>query len=160
MEKRIIVNTALLHAEGCTPVQVEVETTKGIGIHVVGMPNEETHAMILRVMTALSEKGISLPGEKIVIYFSSVDSHKKNARWSLFDLPVFLALAAIAGKATVDKNALYLGCIDSDGYLRSGYGMSRDLSAYAEREGKCLIVPLGFHCTTTRINNAEILLDL
>lgn len=47
---------------------IEVSITKGIGIHVIGLPDNAMKETLLRVVTALQSCGYYLPGKKICIY--------------------------------------------------------------------------------------------
>ena len=159
MKKSCTINSVLLHDDGCKPLAIEIEKSQGIGIHVVGMPDNECKAMLLRVVKVLSSKGVNLPGQKIIIYIPDYAVGLRHARWSLLDLPIFLGLANLCGIATIDKNAIYLGNLSEDGHLSSGYGMCAELSNYAKEARRYIVAPIGFQATVALIGNVEILLD-
>lgn len=47
--------------------KVECEISKGIGIHVIGMPDNQVGGMLLYVVTCLQSIGYSFPGKKLII---------------------------------------------------------------------------------------------
>lgn len=52
------------------PVTVEVDVTKGIGIHLVGLADAAVKESLLRTITAMQTLGYHVPGKKIVINLS------------------------------------------------------------------------------------------
>lgn len=52
------------------PVTVEVDITKGIGIHLVGLADAAVKESLLRTITAMQTLGYHVPGKKIVINLS------------------------------------------------------------------------------------------
>lgn len=83
------------------PVAVTLEASKGIGLHLVGLDNQSTKEILLRVTTAIMKIGQSIPGGKIIINISPNLSSRCPS--SQLDLPVALSLLALAGKIDADK---------------------------------------------------------
>lgn len=105
------VNTLVFAADGTpSPAKIEVETSAGIGIHFIGIPDEAVKTSLLRVVTAMQSLGYRLPGKKIVI---NVAPAMRRGRWfELLDYPVFLGLVASSAAGspdTLDEGAVYLG---------------------------------------------------
>ena len=102
-------------------INVEVEITKGIGIHLVGLKDTETRDCLLRVATALQKLGYGIPGKKI-----EINVRPSNARVNYpegYDLPVAIGLLIASGQINVsDKIDLatcsFYGMLDTDGGIR------------------------------------------
>ena len=50
-----------------TPITVEVNIDKGIGYHLVGLPDNAVKESSYRISAALNNNGFKLPGKKIII---------------------------------------------------------------------------------------------
>ena len=64
-----------IHAAKCigidaVPVTVEVDISRGLGIHLVGLADVAVMESLLRTVTALQSSGFHVPGKKIVINLS------------------------------------------------------------------------------------------
>lgn len=102
-------------------ISVEVEITKGIGIHLVGIRDVETRDCLLRVATALQTLGYSIPGKKIVI--NICPSNAKANYPQGYDLPIAIGLLVASGQINVsDKidfdRCTFFGTLDLDGGIR------------------------------------------
>ena len=73
------------------PVNVEVNISSGLGIHLVGLADAAVKESLLRTVTALQSMGFRIPGKKIVINLAPADMHKKG---SGYDLPIALGIIA------------------------------------------------------------------
>lgn len=104
------VNTLVFAADGTpSPAKIEVDTSAGIGIHFIGIPDEAVKTNLLRVITAMQSLGYHLPGKKIVI---NVAPAMRRGRWfELLDYPVALALMAVSSgtPGLLNGSAFYLG---------------------------------------------------
>lgn len=78
---------------------IECEITDGIGIHVVGLPDDFCKETLLRTVTAMFSKGYRIPGKKLVIHLvhSGRIPHDSG-----FDLPVAVAMLAESGQIDRD----------------------------------------------------------
>ena len=72
-------------------VTVEVNVSKGIGIHLVGLADAAVKESLLRTMTALQALGYKIPGKRLVINLAPADVHKKG---SGYDLPIAIGIIA------------------------------------------------------------------
>ncbi len=72
-------------------VIVEVDVTRGIGIHLVGLADTAVKESLLRTTTALQGSGYRIPGMKIVINLAPADLRKNG---SGYDLPIALGIIA------------------------------------------------------------------
>lgn len=55
---------------------VECEISEGIGIHVIGLQDNETRDMLLYVVICLNSIGYSIPGKKVVINVVGMGNNK------------------------------------------------------------------------------------
>lgn len=99
------------------PVTVEVDITRGMGIHLVGLADVAVKESLLRTMTALSSIGFRIPGKKIVINLAPADMHKNG---SGYDLPIALGIISASGQCElpyIDKYII-MGELGLDASLR------------------------------------------
>ena len=62
-----------------TTVTVEVNVDKGIGYHLVGLPDNAIKESNYRIAAALQNNGYKIPGKKIIINMSPADLRKEGA---------------------------------------------------------------------------------
>lgn len=74
--------------------KVECEISEGIGIHVIGVPDNQVGGMLLYVVTCLKSIGYQIPGKKIII---NVVGFGKN-KWQDLVFYVGCAILKEAGK--------------------------------------------------------------
>lgn len=97
------------------PASVEVEVSKGIGIHVVGMPDDEVKQSLLRVVTAMQSMGLRIPGKKIVINING-----RPLKWfELLDYAILVSVSTATSKEApgIIADAYYLGETSLDGRI-------------------------------------------
>ncbi len=87
------------------PVNVEVNISSGLGIHLVGLADAAVKESLLRTITALQSVGFRIPGKKIVINLAPADMHKKG---SGYDLPIALGIIASSGQKELPGIGKYL----------------------------------------------------
>ena len=63
-----------------TTITVEVNIDKGIGYHLVGLPDNAVRESSYRISAALNNNGYKLPGKKITINMAPADLRKEGAR--------------------------------------------------------------------------------
>jgi Predicted ATPase with chaperone activity len=126
------------------PCTVEVGIDKGIGIHVIGMPDAVVKEMLIRVTHAMQASGYSLPGKKIII---SIEPHGGHEEWAgairprdcfrAFDLAIALGILIAADKLPRPKfldyvdYTLFFATIRLDGSLAAPYTGIDEQSAAA-----------------------------
>ena len=103
------------------PVNVEVDITSGIGVHLVGMADVAVKESLLRTVTALQSLGFRIPGKKIVINLAPADMHKNGGG---YDLPIALGIIAASGQRILPDlgNYLVMGELGLDGSVREVQG--------------------------------------
>lgn len=99
------------------PVNVEIDITTGIGIHLVGLADAAVKESLLRTITALQSMGFRIPGKKIVINLAPADMHKKG---SGYDVPIALGIIAASRQRELPLLSEYMimGELGLDGAVR------------------------------------------
>lgn len=123
------------------PVTVEVDITRGIGIHLVGLADVAVKESLLRTITALQSLGFHIPGKKIVINLAPADLRKNG---SGYDLPIALGIIAASGQKNLPGLGRYLtmGELGLDGSVREVPG-ALPYADLAQRKGLAgCILPL------------------
>lgn len=87
------------------PVTVEIDITRGIGIHLVGLADAAVKESLMRTVTALQALGFHIPGKKIVINLAPADLHKNG---SGYDLPIALGIIAASEQVDMPDLGKYL----------------------------------------------------
>ncbi len=87
------------------PVNVEINITLGVGIHLVGLADAAVKESLLRTVTALQALGYHVPGKKIVINLAPADMHKQG---SGYDIPIALGIVAASGQREMPMLGKYL----------------------------------------------------
>ena len=100
-----------------TTITVEVNVDKGIGYHLVGLPDNAIKESNFRIAAALQNNGYRIPGKKIIINMSPADLRKEG---SAYDLT--LAIGILAATQQIKNNAidqyLIMGELSLDGNLQ------------------------------------------
>ena len=81
------------------PITVEVHIDKGIGYHLVGLPDNAVKESNFRIAAALNNCGFKLPGKKITINLAPADLRKEGAA---FDLPIAIGILAASEQIRSD----------------------------------------------------------
>ena len=105
------------------PVEVEVDITAGLGIHLVGLADAAVKESLLRTITALQSMGFRIPGKKIVINLAPADMHKKG---SGYDVPISLGIIKASGQ-------LELPLLEEYAHGRPGEGLTKHWGHRADR---------------------------
>lgn len=139
----VTINSGIIKERNFVPVKVEVEVTKGVGIHMVGLPDISVKEALLRTVTALRAKGYRFPGEKIIINIAPMSLRKKNT--SGLDLPIALGIIYATGQRPlpedIDKYVI-CGELGLDGSVRNSAG-GIFLAEYCLENGLTAMMPKG-----------------
>ncbi|SNR14643.1 YifB family Mg chelatase-like AAA ATPase [Tenacibaculum jejuense] len=123
-----------------TTVTVEVNIDKGIGYHLVGLPDNAIKESNYRIAAALQNIGYRIPGKKITINMAPADLRKEG---SAYDLTLALGILAASQqiKASEINNYLIMGELSLDGSLQPIKG-ALPIAIKAKEEGfKGFILP-------------------
>ena len=136
------------------PVNVEVNISSWIGIHLVGLADAAVKESLLRTVTALQSMGFRIPGKKIVINLAPADMHKKG---SGYDLPIALGIIASSGQNELPGMARYLimGELGLDATVRDIPG-ALPLVELAGSCGLGCILPAGSAMEAVEYDGCEI----
>ncbi len=123
-----------------TAITIEVNIDKGIGYHLVGLPDKAVSESSYRISAALANIGYKLPGKKIIINMAPADIRKEGAA---FDLP--LAIGILAASKQIQcrslQKVLMMGELSLDGSLQPIKG-ALPIAIKAKEDGFCsLIIP-------------------
>jgi magnesium chelatase family protein len=135
-----IFGSALFGVEATT-ITVEVNIDKGIGYHLVGLPDNAIKESSYRISAALNNNGYKLPGKKITINMAPADMRKEG---SAYDLT--LAIGILAASNQIDSNKvgdyIIMGELSLDGSLNPIKG-ALPIAIKAREEGfKGFILPI------------------
>ncbi|TNF71707.1 MAG: hypothetical protein EP302_06260, partial [Bacteroidetes bacterium] len=79
------VHSSALFGIEAIPVRIEVNIEKGVGYHLVGLPDNAIRESNYRIAAAHLNTGHRIPGKKITINIAPADLRKEGAA---YDLPL------------------------------------------------------------------------
>jgi magnesium chelatase family protein len=123
-----------------TTITVEVNIDKGIGYHLVGLPDNAIKESSYRISAALNNNGYKLPGKKITINMAPADLRKEG---SAYDLTLAIGILAASNQIKADEVDKYIimGELSLDGSLQPIKG-ALPIAVKAREEGfKGFILP-------------------
>ena len=123
-----------------TTVTIEVNVSKGINFHLVGLPDNAVKESQQRIDSAIKTNGFKYPGKKIVINMAPADIRKEG---SSYDLPLAIGVLAASEQIKADTLDQYvlMGELSLDGGLQPIRGVL-PIAIQARKEGfKGLILP-------------------
>lgn len=124
-----------------TPVTIEVNIDKGIGYHLVGLPDNAIRESNYRIAAALLNTGFHIPGKKITINMAPADLRKEGAA---YDLPLALGILIASGQleASGVEQYVIMGELSLDGSLQPVKGVL-PIALSAKQAGfKGMILPV------------------
>ncbi len=124
-----------------TTIFIEVNVDKGIGYHLVGLPDNAIKESNYRIAAALQNNGYKIPGKKITINMAPADLRKEG---SAYDLPIAIGILTASGQIKAANLAHYLimGELSLDGGVQPIKG-ALPIAIKAMEEGfKGFILPL------------------
>jgi magnesium chelatase family protein len=116
-----------------TTITVEVNIDKGIGYHLVGLPDSAIKESSYRIAAALKNNNYNLPGKKITINMAPADLRKEG---SAYDLTLAIGILAASGQINADEVGKYIimGEMSLDGGLQPIRG-ALSIAIKAKEEG-------------------------
>lgn len=136
----IKVFSAALYGIEAFPIVIEVNIDKGIGYHLVGLPDKAVSESSYRISAALENNGFRMPGKKIIINMAPADLRKEG---SAYDLPIAMGILSASGQIHTEKlnHYMMLGELSLDGSLQPIKG-ALPIAIKAKEEGfKGIIIP-------------------
>ena len=116
-----------------TTIVVEVNIDKGIGYHLVGLPDNAIKESNFRIAAALQNNGYKIPGKKIIINMSPADLRKEGSAYDL-TLAIGILVASNQIKAEDLDKYLIMGELSLDGNLQPIKG-ALPIAIKAKEEG-------------------------
>lgn len=100
-----------------TTITVEVNVDKGVGYHLVGLPDNAVKESNYRIAAALKNNGYNIPGKKITLNMAPADLRKEG---SAYDLTLAVGILAASGQIKNEHIGDYLimGELSLDGSLQ------------------------------------------
>lgn len=119
-------------------VAVEVNLTGGIGLYLVGLPDNAVRESEERIRAAFEHCGRRMSGRKTVVNLAPADLRKEGAA---FDLPIAVGILAAMEQVVADRLAdtMFLGELSLDGTLKPVRGVL-PMAVAARREGLLRVV--------------------
>ncbi len=116
-----------------TTITVEVNIDKGIGYHLVGLPDNAIKESNYRIAAALLNNGYKIPGKKITINMAPADLRKEG---SAYDLTLALGILAASNQIESENIGKYIimGELSLDGSLQPIKG-ALPIAIKAQEEG-------------------------
>jgi len=116
-----------------TTITVEVHMDKGIGYHLVGLPDNAIKESSFRIAAALKNNGFNFPGKKITVNMAPADLRKEGSSYDLT-----LAMGILVGsdqiKAPEIERYIIMGELSLDGSLQPIRG-ALPIAIKAKEEG-------------------------
>ena len=138
-----------------TTITVEVNIDRGIGYHLVGLPDNAIKESNYRIAAALQNNGYKIPGKKITINMAPADLRKEG---SAYDLTLAMGVLA-ASKQIKDQDLekyIIMGELSLDGSLQPIKG-ALPIAVKAREEGfKGFILPLQNAKEAAIVNDLEV----
>ena len=123
-----------------TTITIEVNIDKGVGYHLVGLPDVAIKESNYRIAAALQNNGYKIPGRKITINMAPADMRKEG---SAYDLSFAIGILAANEQIQADDLDKYIimGELSLDGGLQPIKG-ALPIAIQARKEGfKGFILP-------------------
>ncbi|MDF4203341.1 YifB family Mg chelatase-like AAA ATPase [Maribacter sp. SA7] len=136
-----------------TTIIVEVNIDKGIGYHLVGLPDNAIKESNYRIAAALQNNGYKIPGKKITINMAPADLRKEGSAYDLTLAIGILAASSQIKSENIDKYII-MGELSLDGSLQPIKG-ALPIAIKAQEEGFT-----GFILPTANAKEAAIVGDL
>ena len=121
-------------------ITVEVNVDKGVGYHLVGLPDNAIKESNYRIAAALQNNGYKIPGKKIILNMSPADMRKEGSAYDLtLATGILIATGQIKGEQIGDY--IIMGELSLDGGLQPIKG-ALPIAIKAREEGfKGFILP-------------------
>lgn len=138
-----------------TTITVEVNIDKGIGYHLVGLPDNAIKESNFRIAAALQNNGYKIPGKKITINMAPADLRKEG---SAYDLTIAIGILTASHQLNTEGIEQYviMGELSLDGSLQPIKG-ALPIAIKAREEGfKGFILPKHNAKEAAIVNDLEV----
>ena len=143
---------AALYGIDAITITIEVNITKGISMHIVGLPDNAVKESQQRIHTALTYNNYKMPGRKTVINMAPADIRKEG---SAYDLPIAIGILGASDQIKSDTFSDYMlmGELSLDGGIQSIKGCLPIAIEAREKGFKGIIVPKQNALEAAIVNN-------
>lgn len=136
-------------------ITVEVNIDRGIGYHLVGLPDNAIKESNYRIAAALKNNGYKIPGKKITINMAPADMRKEGSAYDL-TLAMGILFASTQIKSTDIEKYLIMGELSLDGMVQPIKG-ALPIAIQAQKEGfKGFILPKENAKEAAIVNELEV----
>ncbi len=138
-------------------ITVEVSVVQGVGITVVGLPDNAVKESLQRVDAAIKNAGHQLTRQRTVINLAPADVRKEG---SAYDLPIAIGLLVTSERITPQKNLeeyILLGELALDGTLRPIKGVLPIAVEARAKKLKGFILPVENALEASIVNNLDVI---
>ncbi|NUY79579.1 YifB family Mg chelatase-like AAA ATPase [Flavobacterium sp. MAH-1] len=138
-----------------TTITIEVHMDKGIGYHLVGLPDSAIKESCYRIAAALKNNGLNFPGKKITINMAPADLRKEG---SAYDLTIALGILVASNQISADDISQYviMGELSLDGKLQPIKG-ALPIAVKAREEGfKGFFLPMQNAKEAAIVNDLDV----
>ena len=112
-----VYGSAVFGVEAST-ITVEVNVDKGIGYHLVGLPDNAVRESNFRIAAALQNNGYKIPGKKLILNMSPADLRKEGSAYDLtLAMGILVATGQIKEKIPLE-GYIIMGELSLDGSLQ------------------------------------------
>ena len=127
-----VYGSAVFGVEAAT-ITIEVNIDKGIGYHLVGLPDNAIRESNYRIAAALQNNNFKIPGKKITLNMAPADLRKEG---SAYDLTLAIGILAASGQIKAENLNEYIimGELSLDGSLQPIRG-ALPIAIKAQQEG-------------------------
>lgn len=124
-----------------TTITVEVNVDKGVGYHLVGLPDNAIRESNYRIAGALQNNGFKIPGKKLILNMSPADMRKEGSAYDLtLAMGILVSTEQIAETIPL-SDYIIMGELSLDGGLQPIRG-ALPIAIKAKEEGyKGFILP-------------------
>ena len=137
----IKVHTGAISGIEAVDVSVEVNVAGGgIGLYIVGLPDNTIKESEQRIQAAFENSGYRLLAKKIVVNLAPADLRKEG---SLYDIPIAIGILAATEQITTSyiEDSMFIGELSLNGSLRSVKGVLPLVARARERGLKRVFLP-------------------
>ena len=112
-----VYGSAVFGVEAST-ITVEVNVDKGVGYHLVGLPDNALRESNFRIAAALQNNGYKIPGKKLILNMSPADLRKEGSAYDLtLAMGILVATGQIKEKIPLESYII-MGELSLDGSLQ------------------------------------------